>query len=259
MKNKFIIRREEDFHTVYEILGVKFKFRNKNNLIKNYGRNNHVYILHNNKEKQEIFYSPNGLSIFFSGNNNEILLKKPFGKHRNSKIQITKSNKSYTEIGEKASMTGTLISIHNGENQQCVIGREVSTSKDCGIYIHNNNKVIINKDCMFSQKVTIWASDGHAIIDVSTGQCININNKNVIELGEHCWIGYDVTILKNSKLGSNCIVSAKSLLNKDFGNINNYILAGIPWHPVKAGVSWDRRSPNTYQIEYENNYRNEIL
>lgn len=248
MINKIFSQQKDDFHNIYNIFGLKFKFKDKKNIIKKCGRNNHVYILFENGFRKEIFYSPFGLNISIHGNNNKIVLKKPFGRFKDSKIQISKTDDSYTEIGFNTALIETVLSIHNGENQKCIIGNCCSTSKNCCLYVHNNSQIIIGDDCMLSQNVTLWGSDGHSIIDTQTNQCINKlkEENNSIVIGKHCWLGFDATILKNSRLGNNCILGAKSLLNKNYSDISNTIFAGNPCSPVKNNINWNRKSPNLY-------------
>lgn len=58
MINKIFSQQKDDFHNIYNIFGLKFKFKDKKNIIKKCGRNNHVYILFENGFRKEIFYSP---------------------------------------------------------------------------------------------------------------------------------------------------------------------------------------------------------
>ncbi|MBR4891899.1 MAG: hypothetical protein IKZ34_01820 [Alphaproteobacteria bacterium] len=48
-----------------------------------------------------------------------------------------------------------------------------------------------------------------------------------------------VTILKGTKIPDNCIVGARSLVNKKFDE-PNVILVGIPAVIKKRGIQWER-------------------
>lgn len=52
-----------------------------------------------------------------------------------------------------------------------------------------------------------------------------------MEIGKNFWIGQAVTILKVSEIGNVCVVGAKSLVNKKFGD--EIIIAGIPAKKIK--------------------------
>lgn len=74
----------------------------------------------------------------------------------------------------------------------------------------------------------------------------NLNPNADIEIGNHVWIAQGVSILKGAKIPSNCIVGAKSLVNKKFEEVN-CIIAGIPAKIIKRGVNWDRRGLESYE------------
>lgn len=52
------------------------------------------------------------------------------------------------------------------------------------------------------------------------------DNKEHVEIGDNCYIGYGVTILGNIRIGDNVTIGAGSLITKDIPN--NVIVAGIP-------------------------------
>ena len=68
---------------------------------------------------------------------------------------------------------------------------------------------------MFSARVYIYGSDGHAMFDVNTGECIN-GRKHATVIGERCWISSDSIILKNAVIPDNSIVAAASVVTGNF-------------------------------------------
>lgn len=94
---------------------------------------------------------------------------------------------------------------------------------------------------MLSTKILIRSSDGHSVIDATTGAVINETAEKII-IGDHVWIGTEAMILKNSQIGSNSIVGAKSIINKKFTD-ENVVIAGIPAKIVKKGINWRRENP----------------
>ncbi len=94
----------------------------------------------------------------------------------------------------------------------------------------------IGADCMFSSGVNIRNHDGHKIINQITGaQC---NSPGDILIGPHVWVGQDVTILKNSKIGEGSIVGSKALVAGDIEA--NSIAVGIPAKVIKHNSTWIR-------------------
>ncbi len=57
-----------------------------------------------------------------------------------------------------------------------------------------------------------------------------------IKIGNHVWIGSNVTVLKGVEIGDGSIIAAGSLVNK---NIPPGVLAGgVPAKILKEGVTW---------------------
>ena len=102
--------------------------------------------------------------------------------------------------------------------------------------------IYIGKDCQFSYEITIWTSDGHAILD-EKGKCLNPDKDTVI--GDHVWLGHAVEVLKGSEIPSGCVVGARSLVTKSFEEPNS-VFAGSPARLVKSNIRWERMSPHHF-------------
>lgn len=130
------------------------------------------------------------------------------------------------------------------------IGDNTTFGLENRIWIYAGGEVSIGKDCMFADKITVQAGDGHAIYDLRTKQNINSDlnyyqDKNVVCLGDHIWIGREA-ILINCKIGSGSIVGARALVKKTFPN--NCIVAGLPAKLIKKDIGWAREI-NCYDID----------
>lgn len=99
-----------------------------------------------------------------------------------------------------------------------------------------NAALIVKDDCLFSNSISIWPTDGHAIFDKDTKQRIN-NIQRPLEIGEHCWIGEGVKLTKNAKLPPNTIVGIGAVVTKEF-NEEYTIIAGNPAKVIKKNVIW---------------------
>ena len=104
--------------------------------------------------------------------------------------------------------------------------------------VNDDNLIVtLGKDCMLSSGIVIRAADGHTIFDINSK--LPINSAKPIILGDHIWVGANVTILKGTKIPSNTIIGTGSLISKEF--IEEYsVIAGIPAKVIKTGVNWDR-------------------
>jgi len=98
----------------------------------------------------------------------------------------------------------------------------------------NNKSIFIGADCMFSDGITVRNGDSHAIINVETGEKIN-DEKNVM-IGSHVWLTQNVTVLKGTTIGENCIVGTGSIVSGHFGD--NLLIGGNPAKVLKSGVTW---------------------
>lgn len=101
----------------------------------------------------------------------------------------------------------------------------------------NNSKIIIGKDCMFSNHIIIRTSDSHPIIDVKTGERTN-PAKNVI-IGEHVWIAPGSEIMKGALIEDDVIIGSQTMVSH---HIPSHCLAvGRPAKIVKENVTWSRK------------------
>lgn len=88
---------------------------------------------------------------------------------------------------------------------------------------------------MLSNKIVIRADDGHNIVDCDTGK--KINKGYDINIADHVWIGYGVSILKRSNIGKNSILGSKTLvIGQEIPE--NSIAVGSPVRIVKKNITW---------------------
>jgi len=103
-------------------------------------------------------------------------------------------------------------------------------------YINPNALIVISKsleigsDCAISWNVSIMDDDLHKILPEKPE-----SDRGII-IGDHVWIGSDVKILKNVKIGSGSVIAANSLVNSDIPE--NCLAAGIPARVIKTNVNW---------------------
>lgn len=147
--------------------------------------------------------------IHIKGDNNRIIISDG-GEIRNIKLWI-KGHENEIRIGRNV--------IFNG-------GRIV-----CAGY---KNEVTIDEDCMFAERIEIWASDTHPIY--KDGRIINPSQP--IYIGSHVWVGTNVTILKGSTLNDGCIIGMGSLVKGEVPA--RVIYAGNPAKVLKEDVEWDK-------------------
>ncbi|WP_297830180.1 acyltransferase [uncultured Rikenella sp.] len=100
------------------------------------------------------------------------------------------------------------------------------------------NNIIFGKNVLIGWEVFIMDTAFHSIVDKKTGEDVGEVSAPII-IGDNCWIGSKVDILKGARLPNNCIVGFGSLLTKDYGFPEYCVVAGNPPKVIKMGVYRD--------------------
>lgn len=104
-------------------------------------------------------------------------------------------------------------------------------------YINNNlslscfEKIEIGNGVAISENVCIRDSDNH---DVLTSKH---TKTQPIKIGDHVWVGMNVTILKGVTIGNGCIIAAGSVVNRDIPE--KCLVGGVPAKILKQNVEWE--------------------
>jgi acetyltransferase-like isoleucine patch superfamily enzyme len=151
------------------------------------------------------------VTIFIKGNCNRIQISSNVFAHRFASWWIEDNNNV----------------IYVGENSG--IGDAHLAATENGTTIH------IGSNCIFAKGIEIRTGDSHSIIDTVSGKRINYAQSVII--GNHVWIGSQVSILKGSQIADNSVVATRSVINKPFSQ-KGAILAGIPGREVKNNIIW---------------------
>jgi len=214
------------------------------------GIGNEIILKTNNQNIAIDKYS--GININIKGNNNKIILHEGLVA-QNVNINILNDNCSI-EICSSPNFFNVNIVCVNGNGQKLHIGENVSFPPFSHVQmtLDDTNEIYIGNDCMFSNTIDLWATDGYSIIDLYSKEVLN-EQKHALSIGNHCWIGQYAKITKNASIPDDCIVGISSTVTRTFHNAH-CIIAGNPAKVIREGVSWDKRS--TY--EYKLNIRGDI-
>jgi Acetyltransferase (isoleucine patch superfamily) len=97
------------------------------------------------------------------------------------------------------------------------------------IFICAANRIEIGEGTLIGSNVTIMDFEAHGILPQDRKRMGDVGEVNV---GNNVWIGNNVIILKDTKIGDNCIVAAGAVVKGTF--LNNVIIGGIPAKIIKS-------------------------
>ena len=106
-------------------------------------------------------------------------------------------------------------------------------NNDCEIVCFDS--ITIGKDAAISKRVVIRDSDNHTV-KYPDAESTSVKTAP-IRIGDHVWIGMNVTILKGVTIGDGAIIAAGSVVNKDIPA--RCLAAGVPAKVIKTDVTWE--------------------
>ncbi|WP_192847880.1 acyltransferase [Clostridium coskatii] len=192
---------------------------------------------------KSIYYSFKFKGKILIGHNTKIQADK------NGRIIINKDG--YLTIGVKTNLPqGTILEmgkdsiikvngkVHLYKGSKIVIGNNAILEIGDGTFINEHSKLVCQKkicigdNCAIGWNVNILDTDYHNLINNGKE---NIKNKSII-IGNHVRIGCNCTILKGIEIGSNSVIGAQSLVNRNI--LSNTLNVGNPCSKIKDTVNW---------------------
>lgn len=170
--------------------------------------------------------------IRIKGNGNKIIIGE-LSRVINSNIEIN-GNDNTIIIGDRSLIVDGEFFIED-DLGTIEIGKDTNICGKTHLACIEGRNINIGNDCLFSANITFRTGDSHSIINCETKQRIN-QSKN-ISIGNHVWIGNQVTILKGVNILDHTIIGTGSLVTKSCG-LEGVILAGNPAKIVKTDITW---------------------
>ena len=158
--------------------------------------------------------------ITINGNNNTVILEDNIGVWLRADLRIS------TECQNGSIQIGSGTSIWDAEILNLDSGSSIS----------------IGSDCMISKGVAIQNSDQHVLL--SDGRVCNRAQKLCI--GNHVWIGMNVSILKNAMIPDGAVIGRGAIVAGRFEE-PNCVIVGVPARIVKRNIRWTRGRVNDYE------------
>lgn len=182
-------------------------------------------------------------TIIFRGENNILFLEKN-AKLSGAAIKFLGSN-SIVYIGSSSSRKYSFkVNIYN--DSVFYLGRNNSFNGLSPVFQLSEQKhIIIGDDNMFSFGITVRVADPHLIYNSDTYE--RINPSKSVFIGDHVWLGQNVSILKGVKIGSGSILAGECVVTKDVGS--NTTVGGNPAKRIKSSIFWLRPSVHGFTKE----------
>lgn len=172
-------------------------------------------------------------NILFRGHGNIISIS-PNARIDNYSFKIYGNNNRIV-IGENCQMKNGECLMED-DNNKIIIGAHTTIQPNTQLASIEGCSIIIGEDCMFSSDIVVRTGDSHSIVNSNNER---VNKSEDVHIGDHCWVGHRVMILKGAFIARNTIIGAGSIVNKQFEQ-ENTVLAGIPAYKIKENLNWLR-------------------
>lgn len=176
-----------------------------------------------------------GETSYCDGNGNRVV----FTRDIEDSVLITfQGGNNLVQIGKSVSVGRLRISC--GNSAICTIG-EGTEIGEASIYV-TGGKVLIGKECLFSQQIVLRNHDGHHIFDKNTGE--RMNPSGSISIGNHVWLCQGAVLLGNASIGDNSIVGTMAVTSTPFPE--EVVIAGNPAKIIRRNVCWSKDNTDFY-------------
>ena len=121
------------------------------------------------------------------------------------------------------------------DNATIVIGEGTWIGPGSHLKAEAGTTLKIGERTLLAPLCRIRTTDSHYIYKEGK----EINNPQDISIGNHCWLGEQVFVLKGAEIQDGCIVGARSIVTKNCSHKANSIIVGVPAKMIEEGVTWE--------------------
>lgn len=177
----------------------------------------------------------NRVKIKVVGCNNEVFIGEKT-MMSNSNIVVSGNNNRLTIVGGGTNINKALIRVI-GDNSSITISTKFTINGGT-IEACEGKSITIGEDCMFAAGIRVSTTDHHSIIDINTNE--RVNKASNIVIGNHVWLGRNVTLHKGAYIADDAVIGEGSIVN-GLLETEQAIYVGRPARLVKQGITWDRK------------------
>lgn len=171
------------------------------------------------------------IRIISHGKNNQVVIGKGC-RLRNCAINIYGD---HNRVIMQNDCVGHELDMWISEGSMVKIGEHTHFAGNIHLAATEGKEISIGERSLFASEIVVRTGDSHSVLDANGNR---INQAKNVAIGNHVWTGQNVTVLKGSFIGNDCIIGACSLVS---GKIypNNCVIAGNPAKVIKTEVTWD--------------------
>lgn len=155
----------------------------------------------------------------------------------NLKGKIIFQNNTYfgmVKIGFSGSYNLGNKSYFNNEGGVIIFNKKATFSRGIQLICGRDAKIKFGEDVLLSWNVQILDGDGHIILYNYNTK--NKTNNNIVNLENHIWVCSNCSLLKGTKIKSNCIIAANSCINKEIEKSN--VIVASNNKIVRENINW---------------------
>lgn len=193
------------------------------------------------------------IKISIIGDDNIVIVKKLVSGSK-GKLSVSIAGNNCSVIIDEGVYIGSRLNINAGiihpnfgkvENTHVYIGKKTSFESADLMAANANSSIEIGERCMFSYNVNIYNTDMHPLLNAVDKNIIN--KAGALKIGDHVWVGYNTTILKNTIISDNCVIGWGSIVSSKYGKaLSGCVIAGNPAKIVKTDITWDSNGSQGY-------------
>lgn len=169
--------------------------------------------------------------IYIKGKNLELCINKLKGSKSEMHLRMNGNAKWYVNNGAQI-FYNTVIEVKDN-----AILNSKFFSTNGGTVIICAKEINIGEDVMLGRNIIVYDSDHHQVFNKEMKQS---NQAEAVNIEDHVWLTSNITVLKGVTIGRNSLVTAQTLIRKDFPE-DSIIAGGATGKVVAQCNGWSRK------------------
>ena len=169
-------------------------------------------------------------TIVIRGNGNRVVI----GRSLLTGVGVAISGDGNTiSVGDACMIMGLSLVCEDDANS-IVIAASTQVHGSTELAAIEGTRIRIGESCLFSGGIHFRTGDSHSLTDLEGKRT---NPSRDITIGDHVWLGMNVTVLKGVTVPDSSVVGACSVVSGRFGK-PHCVIAGNPARVLREGIDW---------------------